>query len=181
MFQARDVSTHPQTGLRLLVVDDHRDAADTLAVLLNFWGHRPQVAYDGATALRIARDEPPDAVLLDLGLPGRDGCGLADDLRRQTGWAGGSIIAVTGFADRAHRQKARAAGFEHFLIKPVEPNALRKLLGGLLELRLLAYRLDRLSQRHAELAREAAELVAEARLHVHELRQHLAEPGARAE
>jgi len=165
------------TGLRLLVVDDHRDAADSLALLLGLWGHHPRVAYDGRTALQMAREDPPDAVLLDLGMPGRDGCRLADDLRRQDGWPGSPLIAVTGFGDRHHRDRALAAGFDHFLVKPVEPDALRDLLGDLLELRLLACRMDRLAHRHAELASEAGELVAAAREHVRELRERMNESG----
>jgi CheY-like chemotaxis protein len=109
-------------GLRLLVVDDNRDAADSLAVLLGLWGHRPRVAYDGASALRAARAEPPDAVLLDLGMPGLDGYDLAHDLRPA------ALIAVTGFADRAHRDRADAAGFDHFFVKPVDPADLCELL-----------------------------------------------------
>jgi CheY-like chemotaxis protein len=168
-------------GLRLLVVDDHRDSADSLALLLGLWGHRPRVAYDGRTALQMAREDPPDAILLDLGLPGRDGCGLADDLRRQEGWAGAPLIAVTGFGDRVHRDRAQAAGFDHFLVKPVEPDSLRDLLGSLLELRLLACRMDRLAQRHAELAREAEGLVAEAREQVRELRERMSGSASAAE
>jgi DNA-binding response OmpR family regulator len=61
--------TPSPTGLRPLVVDDNRDAADSLAILLSLWGHHPRVAYDATEAARKARAEPPDAVLLDLGRP----------------------------------------------------------------------------------------------------------------
>jgi len=182
MVSAGDGASHsPMAGLRLLVVDDHHDSADSLALLLNLWGHRPQVAYDGRTALRFARENPPDAVLLDLGLPGRDGCGLAEDLRRQDGWPGVPLIAVTGFADAVHREKARAAGFNHFLVKPVDPDTLREILGELLALRLLACRMERLAERHSQLAREAGALVAEAREHVRVLRGRLNDSNAPAD
>src|SRR6476660_3409872 len=110
-------------GLRLLVVDDNRDAADSLAMLLGLWGHQARVAYDGPAALRAAEAEPPDAVLLDLALPGRSGYHLAEDLRPA------ALIAVTGYADEGLREQARAAGFDHFFVKPVDLEALRGLLG----------------------------------------------------
>lgn len=173
MVQAGDRTRDPGAGARLLVVDDNRDAADSLALLLGLWGYRPHVAYDARAALDLA--EPPDGILLDLGLPGVDGYQLAADLRRRPDWADAPLIAVTGFGGPAHRERARAAGFDHFLVKPVDPLGLQELLGELLRVRLLAVRMDGLARRHAELAREAAGLLDAAREQVVALRRTLAE------
>lgn len=159
---------------RLLVVDDNRDAADSLALLLGLWGYRPQVAYDGPSALDLIRAECPDGVLLDLGLPGIDGFQLAAAVRERSDRTGTAVIAVTGYGTRAHRERARAAGFDHFLIKPVDPLGLQELLGELLRMRLLAVRMDGLARRHAALAEEAAGLMNAAREQVTVLRDTLA-------
>jgi DNA-binding response OmpR family regulator len=153
------------TGLRLLVVDDNRDAADSLAMLLGLWGHQPRVAYDGETALRAARAEPPDAVLLDLGMPGLDGYDLARDLRPA------ALIAVTGYADTAHRERAAAAGFDHFFVKPVDLDALRGMLGDLREVKLLSVQARELAETTAELTRQARGLIEEGKQHVKDLRR----------
>jgi CheY-like chemotaxis protein len=160
-------------GLRLLVVDDNRDAADSLAMLLGLWGHEPRVAYDGQTALRAARAEPPDAVLLDLGMPGLDGYDLARDLRPA------ALIAVTGYADTAHRERAEAAGFHHFFVKPVDLDALRGLLGDLCELQLLSVQARQLADETAELSRRARGLIEEGKQHVRDLRRIVRGPDAR--
>jgi two-component system, OmpR family, response regulator len=152
-------------GLRLLVVDDNRDAADSLAMLLGLWGHRARVAYDGASALRAAGAEPPDAVLLDLGMPGLDGYDLATDLRPA------ALIAVTGYADRAHRDRADAAGFDHFFVKPVDLDALRDLLVDLVEVRRLALQAQQLAETTAELARTTRSLIEDGKRHLQDLRR----------
>jgi CheY-like chemotaxis protein len=166
---------HLTNSPRLLVVDDNRDAADSLALLLGLWGYRPQVAYDAPTAIALAGDEVADGVLLDLALPAVDGFQLAANLRQRPGWADVPLIAVTGHAAANHRLRARAAGFVHFLVKPVDPDGLQQLLGDLLRVRLLAVRMESLARRHAELAQEGAVLNEEARRHVDLLRQKLEE------
>jgi CheY-like chemotaxis protein len=164
-------------GPRLLVVDDNRDAADSLALLLGLWGYRPRVAYDAPSAIALAGAEVADGVLLDLALPGVDGFQLAADLRRRPGWADVPLVAVTGHAEDGHRRRARSAGFAQFLVKPVDPVGLQRLLGDLLRVRLLAVRMEALARRHAELAHEGAVLNEEARRHAQLLRQKLREGG----
>ena len=175
MVQAGDRTHDGALTPRLLIVDDNRDAADTLALLLGLWGYSPQVAYDGRAALDLVRAGCPDGILLDLGLPGVDGYQLAADFRRQADCVDTPIIAVTGYATAAHRDRARAAGFDHFLIKPVDPVGLQELLGEMLRVRLLAVRMEGLAKRHAELAGEAATLLDAAREQVVTLRRTLAE------
>src|SRR5579884_1042159 len=99
----------PATGLRLLVVDDNRDAADSLCLLASLWGHDARPAYDGASALRLAAEHPPDVVVCDLSLPDMDGTAVASRLS-----PGPALVALTGYPDEAHREAAAAAGFAHY-------------------------------------------------------------------
>jgi CheY-like chemotaxis protein len=111
--------------LRVLVVDDNRDAADVLCLLVSSWGHDARAAYDGASAVQLAAEHPPDVVLCDLGLPDADAAALA----AQFG-PGSALVALTGYCDDAHRREAAAAGFDPYLVKPCDPAALRELLNG---------------------------------------------------
>jgi CheY-like chemotaxis protein len=113
--------------LRVLVADDNADVADSFAVLIKYWGHDAQSAYDGAAALEIADVYQPDVMLLDIAMPGINGFQLAQRLRNQPRFKDTLLMAITGYADRAHRRLWQAA-FDHFLIKPVEPAVLKELL-----------------------------------------------------
>jgi CheY-like chemotaxis protein len=117
-----------EARLRVLVVEDNRDAADSLALLLRIWGHEAHVAYDGAAALEVARDQRPDVILVDLAMPRLDGCALARRLRLEPRVNPPLLVAVTGYGDAAHRRAAAEAGFEHYLVKPVDLPRLRVLL-----------------------------------------------------
>jgi CheY-like chemotaxis protein len=116
--------------LRVLVVDDNRDYADSLSMLVHKWGHDVQTAYNGATALGIMGSRQPDVVLADLAMPNMDGCQMARQLRRQTRFNHTLLIAITGYADRPHRLLCDEAGFDHCLIKPIELADLEILLLG---------------------------------------------------
>jgi DNA-binding response OmpR family regulator len=166
-----NVSDPETAGLRLLVVDDHADSADSLAMLLMMWGHQPHVAYDFTGALRTAQVEQLDAVILDLGLPGRNGYELAGDLRKQNGWQRTPFVALTGFGDRLHRVQAKEAGFDFFLVKPVEPASLRVLLEDLLRVTRLTGRMEKMADRHAALATQTVTLAEEARVYIQTLQQ----------
>ena len=118
----------PQTvSRRVLVVDDNVDSAETMAEILKLWGHDVRTAHDGPGALEAARAYRPDAVLLDLGLPVMDGYETARQLRKE-GLAGKLLVAVTGFGGAEDRRKAKEAGFDTHLTKPVSPEALREVL-----------------------------------------------------
>jgi signal transduction histidine kinase/ActR/RegA family two-component response regulator len=114
--------------LRMLIVDDNRDAADSLAMLLRINGHDIRTAYDGAEALQTASDFHPDVVLLDIGLPKMDGHEVATQIRREPWGRPICLIAVTGWSDEADRAKSRAAGFNHHLVKPLDTAHLAELL-----------------------------------------------------
>jgi CheY-like chemotaxis protein len=111
---------------RILVVDDNVDSADTMAEILKLWGHEVETAHDGPGALEAARAYRPDAVLLDLGLPLMDGFETARRLREE-GLAK-LLVAVTGFGAAEDRRRAKEAGFDTHLTKPVSPDALRRVL-----------------------------------------------------
>jgi signal transduction histidine kinase/CheY-like chemotaxis protein len=118
----------PARSLRILVVDDNRDAAATLAMLLRIMGHDVRTAHDGAEAVALAADARPDAVLLDIGLPKLNGFEAARRIREQPGGAEVVLLATTGWGQETDRRRSREAGFDHHLVKPVDPAVLMKLL-----------------------------------------------------
>jgi CheY-like chemotaxis protein len=118
----------PACPLRVLAVDDHRDTTDSVSQMLALWGFHPLVAYDAAAAWEKARTEKPDVVVLDIGLPGMTGWELARRLRNEPSLSGIVLIAVTGYGQPADLEKSRAAGIDHHLLKPVEPELLQRLL-----------------------------------------------------
>jgi len=117
----------PAAPRRVLIVDDDKDASDSIATLSALWGHETRAAYDGPAALRIARELHPHIVLLDLGMPGMDGYEVARRLREEHG-EGLRIVAVTGYGQEDDRRATRAAGFDEHLVKPFDPAVLRQLL-----------------------------------------------------
>jgi two-component system CheB/CheR fusion protein len=116
--------------LRILVVDDNVDAARTLATLVGLWGHEAHAAYNGPAALAEASEFHADVVLCDLAMPGLDGCKVAEGLRRHAAHSGTLLVAVTAHGDDDNRRRAAYAGFHAHLVKPVEPDGLRRLLEG---------------------------------------------------
>jgi PAS domain S-box-containing protein len=113
---------------RILVVDDNRDAAQALRLLLEGDGHEVQVAGDGPSGLALAKQFRPDVALLDIGLPKMNGYELAQHIREEPTLAATVLIAVTGYGQMHERARASAAGFHHHLVKPVEFSALQQLL-----------------------------------------------------
>jgi CheY-like chemotaxis protein len=122
------LSARAAAPVRVLIVEDNRDAADSLQMLLELLGHAVAVAYTGTDGVRLAREWRPDVVLCDIGLPGLDGYGVADELRHDPATAGARLVAVTGYGQDEDRLRSRQAGFDHHLTKPVDPAALQPLL-----------------------------------------------------
>jgi PAS domain S-box-containing protein len=114
-------------SLHVLVVEDSRDAADSLAMLLQLWGHQVRVARDGLSGLKAARSFRPQVVFLDIGLPGLDGYEVARRLRAEFGDEV-RLVAMTGYGQEEDRRRAREAGFDAHLVKPAEPELLQRLL-----------------------------------------------------
>jgi CheY-like chemotaxis protein len=125
--QASSLRRQP-AARRVLVVDDNRDAAESLAELLELWGSTVQVAFNGTEALSAAAGFRPEVVLLDIGLPDTDGYEVARRLRQRKDLHGVLLAAVTGYGQAEDRQRAREAGFDLHLTKPVDPELLRDLL-----------------------------------------------------
>lgn len=113
---------------RVLIADDNSDAAESLAMLLRLDGHDVAVATDGAEALRLFEQKMPDVALLDIGMPQVDGYELARRIRALSAGSDVLLVAITGWAAEEDRQRSRAAGFNHHLTKPVEPDAVAELL-----------------------------------------------------
>ena len=115
-------------ALRILVVEDNIDAADTLRDLLELFGHQVEVAYTGSQGLEAAQQFRPEVVLCDIGLPGMDGYTVARRLRQDPNTADSRLIALTGYGRDTDRQLAQEAGFDLHLVKPVAPDELRQRL-----------------------------------------------------
>jgi CheY-like chemotaxis protein len=116
------------TALQLLVVDDNVDSVEALGMWLRIEGHCVEIAYSGEEALPVAISNRPDAVVLDLALPGMDGYEVVRRLRREPGFDSVCFIAMTGFGAYADRERARQAGFDHHMVKPIDHDALSQLL-----------------------------------------------------
>jgi CheY-like chemotaxis protein len=115
-------------SLRVLVVEDNADAADTLGLLLRLYGHKVEIARTGPTALQMATAARPDVVLLDIGLPGMDGFQVAQRLREKPGFKDVVICAVTGYTpSEADRQRQKETGFDHHYIKPLDLKVLLEM------------------------------------------------------
>lgn len=114
--------------LRILVVDDNVDAAESIAMLLSLDGHEVRSVHSGQEALDAVRPFEPDVVLLDIGLPGMDGYEVARRLRSEPNASNMQLIAITGYGQQEDRDRTRAAGFDRHLVKPVEPEALMSML-----------------------------------------------------
>jgi CheY-like chemotaxis protein len=119
----------PGPKRKILVVDDNRDAADTLAHLLRTLGHEVEIAYDGSLAVAIARRLRPDIILLDLALPSLDGYRVAEEIKADPASNKTLIVAVTGLASEQDRARAHAVGIDVYLVKPVDPRFIESFVG----------------------------------------------------
>jgi CheY-like chemotaxis protein len=121
-------SALPQKRCRLLVADDNADALESLAMLLELEGHDVRVAADGSTAVSLMREHPAEVALLDIGMPGMNGYEVAREIRKLDGGDSVMLIALTGWAQPSDRARAKEAGFDYHLTKPVEFEELALLL-----------------------------------------------------
>jgi CheY-like chemotaxis protein len=128
-MQATDEATEASIRpLRILVVDDNRDAAESLAMLLGSLGAKVHAAHSGPEALEKFAAHAPQVVFLDIGMPGMDGYEVARRIRSRHPDSRTTLVALTGWGQDEDRRKARAAGFDHHLVKPAEIDALQELL-----------------------------------------------------
>jgi CheY-like chemotaxis protein len=115
-------------GRRVLIVDDNQDGAESLSLMLRFAGHQAETAHDGLQAIEAAETLRPEAILLDIGLPGLNGYEVCRRIREQPWGANVLMVAVTGWGQDEDRQRSRDAGFDMHMVKPVDPEAILRLL-----------------------------------------------------
>jgi two-component system CheB/CheR fusion protein len=116
---------------RILVVDDYPSSAESLMKMLQLGGHEVRIARDGPSAVEEVRFRPPEIVLLDIGLPGMDGYGVAQSIRELPDMEGLILIALSGYGQEEDRRRSREAGFNYHLTKPVDIAALFQLISPL--------------------------------------------------
>jgi len=114
--------------LRVLVVEDDADTADSMAILLRLYSHEVQVARDGAAAMRLLAGSQLDVVLLDIGLPRVDGWQLAKEIRSHCNVRRPFLIAISGYGAQADQTRSQEVGIDMHLVKPVEPELLQQIL-----------------------------------------------------
>ncbi len=124
----RGALDRPERRRRVLVVEDNQDNAESLRLLLEFFGYEVAVAATGPDGVRLARAGRPDVVLCDIGLPGLDGFGVAAALRQDPATAGAYLVAVTGYGSEPVRRRCREVGFDRYFTKPVDPDVLIQLI-----------------------------------------------------
>lgn len=126
--QAAAQPTTPPRPLRVLIVEDNLDAAKALQLLLRTGGHTVTICHDGLVALDTARQAKPDVVLLDIGLPGKDGFQVAQEFRSTPDLSGLTILGLSGYGQANDRERASQAGFDALLVKPVDLSSLNRFL-----------------------------------------------------
>jgi PAS domain S-box-containing protein len=130
-LKEKDEPPARQSSLRIVIVDDNRDGADSLVLLLRLVGNDTRTAYDGEEGVAVAGEFRPDVMLLDIGLPKLNGYEACRRIREQPWGKGIFLIAVTGWGQEEDRRRSREAGFDHHMVKPVDPQELMKFLAGL--------------------------------------------------
>jgi CheY-like chemotaxis protein len=160
-------------ALRVLVVDDNHDAADTLAVLLSLWGYDCRVNYDGASTLQTARDYRPHCLLLDINMPRMDGYTVARQIRQQPELERVKLVALTAYSDETHAQRIQEAGFDHHVVKPANLDELERLLTMMNEVLQLASQTKELAQQNVALAGETRDLLHDVKEQIGEVKEQL--------
>jgi CheY-like chemotaxis protein len=131
--QPPDLDPSTSSSLKILVIDDGASTADMLSLFFKLEGHQVDTAYSGQAGLDAASREQPDLVFLDLSMPDMDGHETARRLRQRPGGDRLILVALTGWDRDTDHQTSLASGFDHYLVKPVEPSTLRELLARIAE------------------------------------------------
>jgi CheY-like chemotaxis protein len=175
MAANQEAEKQARQALRLLVVDDNQDAADSLSTLLKLKGHDVRVAYDGVAGFEAARTHRPHCMLLDIAMPRLNGYELARRVRQLPELERTRLVALTAYADETHRRRAREAGFDHHLVKPADLDEIERILNMLHEVVRLANRTEELARQNAALAREAKALLQEVKEDIREVKEEMKE------
>jgi len=126
--QIKKAALTAANACRILVIEDNIDQAQTLAALLSLWGYEVTTANEGTAGIELAETFKPDVVLVDLGLPGISGYEVARRLRKHPELKNACLVAQTGWGDANDRRRTREAGFDHHLLKPLDPEELRSVI-----------------------------------------------------
>ena len=161
--------------LRVLVVEDNRDAADSLALLIRMWGHEARVAYDGVEGLRLADEYAPDCLILDIGLPKLDGYRLARHLRQIEALREAKLVALTAYSDEQHVNRALEAGFDYQFVKPGDPDAIRRLLAMLDKVLQMTAKTENLAQQTVNLTKETKNLLHDVKQEMQAVKEEIQE------
>jgi len=129
--KANDDCHSSKSGKRILVVEDNRDSAESMRMLLQLYGHEVKVAYSGQDGLRVAEKCQPDIVICDIGLPGLNGHEVARKLRDNPATSKAGLIALTAYGQDEDLRRSHEAGFDYHFVKPVDPEVLQKALASL--------------------------------------------------
>jgi CheY-like chemotaxis protein len=167
--------TDTARDFRVLIVDDNRDAANSLATLARFWGYDVRTAYDGAAGLEAAGTFRPDCLVLDIGLPRLDGYRLARHVREHPALSRAKLVALTAYSSDEHRRRAQEAGFDYYLIKPADPDTMEDLLKMLEHALELVKRTEALAEQNVALARETKHLLTDVKVEINEVKDELKE------
>lgn len=167
--------TPARPTVRVLIVDDNHDGADSLAALLDLFHFDVRVAYDGITGLRTVREYIPDCLIADIKMPGLDGYALARAVKADPALAGVKLVAMSAFADERHRRLAAEAGFEFTLTKAADPAELLEVLRMIEDIKGLAVETQRLALQNVELAGQTKELLQEVKADIKEVKQEVKE------
>lgn len=162
-------------ALRILIVDDNRDAADSLACLLELSDYRVRVAYNGADGLLTAHSFAPDCILTDISMPGMDGYELARRVRAKPAIANTKLVALSAYNDDDYIRKVNEAGFDYRMTKGCEPDKVLEVLRMIEEIKNLASKTQELAQRNVELAGQTKELIREVKEDVREVKKEVKE------
>jgi CheY-like chemotaxis protein len=120
-------TTNSTSPRRILIADDNRDSAETMSMLLTISGHEVHIAHSGAAALEMAKRIRPDIGVLDIGMPDLTGYEVAERIRHEAWGKDITLVAVTGWGQDADKRRALAAGFDHHLTKPIDPERFKQL------------------------------------------------------
>ncbi len=167
------VGAQNKPALRVLVVDDNRDAADSLVTLLRLWGYDCRVSYDGQSALQTARQYEPACLLLDINMPGIDGCSVAQQIRQEPELGGVKLVALTAYSDEKHTRRIHKAGFDHHLVKPADTDELQRLLTMIEQVLRLAKQTEELARKNVVLASETREVLHAVKEDISEVKDQL--------
>ncbi len=161
--------------MKVILVDDNRDAADTLAAVLDLWGYQTRICYSAVDALSSALSDSPDCIVSDIGMPVIDGFDLARRVRAEPSLAAVRLICVSGYSDPAMGRRAAEAGFDYRLTKPADPAKLREILIMIEQIKEIATKTQELTKQNIELVGETRDVLKEVKQDVKEVKAEVKE------